>query len=90
MPSFSLRRRDPFWDADGVAARRHRRWRRFMGLVAFVVSLGAVGGAAVAWAVELGFATGIGIQLALLVHDRPRLPRPPGHAGAPVAGRPRR
>jgi hypothetical protein len=36
--------------------------------VAFIVSLGAVGGAAVAWAVELGFATSLGIQLALLVH----------------------
>jgi len=67
MPSFSLRRRDPFWDADGVAARRHRRWRRFVGLVAFVVSLGAAGGAVVAWALELGFAANLGIHLALLI-----------------------
>jgi len=67
MPSFSLRRRDPFWDADGVAARRHRRWRRFVGFVAFVVSLGAVSGAAAAWAVELGYAASIGIHVALLI-----------------------
>jgi hypothetical protein len=67
MPSLSLRRRDPFWDADGRAARRHRRWRRFVGLVAFVVALGAVGGAVVAWTVELGYATSFAIQLALLI-----------------------
>jgi hypothetical protein len=63
MPSLTLRRRDPFWDADGRAARRHRRWRRFVGLVAFVVSLGAVAGAVVAWAVELGYAANLGIPL---------------------------
>ena len=72
MPSLSLRRRDPFWDADGSAARRHRRWRRFVGLVALVVSLGAVGGAALAWAVALGLvpglATSLGIHLPLAIH----------------------
>jgi hypothetical protein len=67
MPSLSLRRRDPFWDADGIAARRHRRWRRFVGLVAFLVSLGAVGGAVFAWALELGFGPQLGIQLGLLI-----------------------
>jgi uncharacterized membrane protein len=67
MPSFSLRRRDPFWDADGVAARRHRRWRRFVAAVAFLVALVAVGGAVVAWALELGFADDLGLELAALI-----------------------
>jgi hypothetical protein len=36
-----------------------------VGLVAFVVSLGAVAGAVVAWAVELGYAANLGIPLAV-------------------------
>jgi len=67
VPSFSLRRRDPYWDADGVAARRARRKRRFVALIAFLIAVGAAGGAAVAWVVELGYAASLGIHLALLI-----------------------
>jgi len=53
MPSF--RRRDPWWGADGTAAQRRRRRQRAVAFMALMLSLGAVGGAALAWAVELGF-----------------------------------
>jgi hypothetical protein len=59
-----FRRRDPWWQMDGQAARRARRRQRLVAGVAFVLSVGAVGGAAVAWAVQLGFAPGLWVQLA--------------------------
>lgn len=46
-------RRDPFWDADGRAARRARRKRQFVAFVAFLVSLVAVVGALGAWVVQV-------------------------------------
>ena len=59
-----FRRRDPWWQMDGQAARRVRRRQRLVAVLAFVLSVGAVGGAAVAWAVELGFAADLWVQLA--------------------------
>ena len=66
MPSLSLPHRVPAFDFEGVGARRRRRWKRFVGFVAFVLSLGAIGGAVLAWAVELGFSGVIGQGLAQL------------------------
>ena len=61
MPSLSqLRRRDPWWEADGPAARRERRRQRAMSYVAFTASLAAVGGAAVAWALQMGLVGAFG------------------------------
>ncbi len=66
MSSLSLfRRRDPWWEADGPAARRAHRRRRFVASLAFVASLGAVAGAAFAWSIALGIAAAIGVQARL-------------------------
>ncbi len=66
MPSLSLlRRRDPWWELDGPAARRARRRQRLMSGVAFVAALVAVGGAAIGWALRLGLAGALGIHATL-------------------------
>lgn len=66
MPSLSLfRRRDPWWESDGRAARGERRRRRMVSLIALAASLAAVGGAAIAWAIQLGLAGTIGVHAAL-------------------------
>ena len=66
MPSFSLvNRRDPWWEADGPAARRARRRRQTVSLAAFAVALAAVGASAFAWSVQLGVAAMLGINAAL-------------------------
>jgi len=60
-----LRRRDPWWEADGRAARRARRRQRFVSTLAFLAAVTAVGGAAVGWAIELGIAASLGFHAAL-------------------------
>jgi hypothetical protein len=66
MPSLSLlSRRDPWWEADGPAARRAHRRRRLIASLAFATSVTAVVGAALAWSIELGIAAAIGIQASL-------------------------
>lgn len=60
-----FRRRDPWWDLDGPAARATRRRHRFVGLLALVAALGAIGAAAFAWAVQMGLAGQFGIHAAL-------------------------
>lgn len=65
MPSMPLfRRRDPWWGADGTAALRRRRRHQAVAFVAFLLSLGAVAGAAIAWVVELGFGGLLGLPWA--------------------------
>jgi hypothetical protein len=64
--SLSLfRRRDPWWESDGAAARRARRRRATMSAVAFVTALAAVGASAFAWSIQLGLAAAMGIQATL-------------------------
>jgi hypothetical protein len=66
MPSLSLvNRRDPWWEADGPAARRARRRRHAMGLAAFAAAMGAVSATAFAWSIQLGLAAALGIHAAL-------------------------
>jgi hypothetical protein len=65
MPTLSLRRRDPWWEADGTAARRARRRRAFVSSLAFAASVVAIGAAAFAWSIELGFATMLGVHARL-------------------------
>jgi hypothetical protein len=66
MPSLSLlRRRDPWWEIDGHAARRTRRKQQFVAGLAFLAALAAVGAAAFAWAVQLGIAGAFGVHAAL-------------------------
>ncbi len=66
MPSLSLfRRRDPWWEADGRAARSERRRRRIVSMIAFAAAMTAVGGAAVGWAIQLGVAGAFGVHMAL-------------------------
>jgi hypothetical protein len=60
-----FRRRDPFWEVDGPAARRAHRARRARGAFAFMVAVAAVGATAFAWSIELGIAAGLGVRLAL-------------------------
>ena len=50
----SLRRRDPWWDLDGKAAKRRRLRTQLVALVAFLTSLSALGGAGWLWAATLG------------------------------------
>ena len=61
----SFRRRDPFWEVDGPAARLAARKRRARGALAFGASLVAVAAAAFAWTIELGLAAALGIRLTL-------------------------
>ncbi len=66
MSTLSLfRRRDPWWEVDGPAARRDRRRRRFVASVAFLTALVALGCAAVAWSIELGLAAMLGVHATL-------------------------
>lgn len=65
MSILAFRRRDPWWAMDGPAARRARRRQRIVSLTAFIASLAAVGGAAIAWAAQLGLADSLGIPVRL-------------------------
>jgi len=65
MPFAFFNRRDPWWDVDGPAARRQRRRQRFVSIVAFVASLTAVSGATYMWALHLGVAATLHLQLAI-------------------------
>jgi hypothetical protein len=60
-----INRRDPWWQADGPAARRENRRRRTRGLIAIVAAAAAVVAAAFAWVVELGIAGASSIHLSL-------------------------
>jgi hypothetical protein len=66
MSTLSLfRRRDPWWEADGPAARRERRRQRTIQVTAFAAALVAVGASAFAWSIQLGVAASLGIHAAL-------------------------
>ena len=66
MSSFSLfKRRDPWWESDGPAARREHRRRRFVATLAFAAGLTACAAATFAWSIELGLAAAVGIHAAL-------------------------
>ena len=65
MPTLTLRRRDPWWGQEGPAARRRHRYERFVSTTAFLAALVALGGAALAWSIQLGFATMVGLRLTL-------------------------
>ena len=66
MSTLSLfRRRDPFWEMDGPAARARRRRDRFVSSVAFVAAVAAVAGAAFAWSIQLEFAALLGLHSTL-------------------------
>jgi len=61
----AFRRRDPWWAMEGPAARRARRRKRVVALLAFMTSLMALAGAALAWAVQLGLGDSLGIAVRL-------------------------
>jgi hypothetical protein len=65
MPTLALRRRDPWWGLEGPAARRRRRRDRVVAFIAFVASVVALGGAGVAWAIQIGLAAQLGYRLTL-------------------------
>ena len=65
MPTLTLRRRDPWWGLEGPAARRRHRYERFVSTTAFLAALVAVGGAGLAWSIQLGFAAMVGLRLTL-------------------------
>ena len=66
MPSIlAFRRRDPWWGQEGPAARRRRRYERFVSTTAFVASVLALGGAAMVWSIQLGFAVMLGFRVTL-------------------------
>jgi hypothetical protein len=67
MPTLTLRRRDPWWGLEGPAAKRRYRYQRFMSTTAFLASLFALGGAGLAWAIQLGVAAMLGFQVALAI-----------------------
>ena len=66
MPALSLFHRAPSFDFEGVGARRRRRRQKVVAFVAFLLSLGAVCGVVLAWAVELGFERLVGQGLVLI------------------------
>ena len=63
----AFRRRDPWWDQEGPAARRRHRYDRYVSATAFLASLLALAGAGAAWAIHLGFAAMIGFNVTLLI-----------------------
>jgi hypothetical protein len=66
MPSLSRsRRRDPWWEWEGRAARTARRRRQLMSGLAFAASLVAFGGAGAIWAIYLGLAGAVGVRATL-------------------------
>ena len=65
MPTLTLRRRDPWWGLEGPAAKRRHRYERFVSTTAFMASIVAIGGAALAWSIQLGFASMVGINVTL-------------------------
>lgn len=68
MPSIlAFRRRDPWWGQEGPAARRKRYYHRVISATAFLISLAALLGAAGAWAIHLGFAALLGIDVRFLL-----------------------
>jgi hypothetical protein len=67
MPTLTLRRRDPWWGQEGPAARRRHRYERFVSTTAFMASIVAIGGAALAWSIQLGFASMVGINVTLVL-----------------------
>jgi len=60
------RRRDPYWDVDGAAARKSRRRHGVMSVLAFVAAFGAVVAAVIAWAGVMGVAP-IGIPTVAII-----------------------
>lgn len=67
MPTLTLRRRDPWWGLEGPAARRRHRYQQFVSATAFLASLVALGGAGMAWAIQLGVAALLGLNLTLAI-----------------------
>ena len=67
MPTLTLRRRDPWWDLEGPAAKRRYRYQRFISTTAFLASVVALGGAGVAWAIQVGLAAMLGLHLSLAI-----------------------
>ena len=65
MPTLTLRRRDPWWGQEGPAARRRHRYERFVSTTAFLAALVALGGAGLAWSIQLGIAAMVGLRLTL-------------------------
>lgn len=65
MPLLS-RRRDPYWDVDGSAARSSRRKHGVVAVLAFAIAVLAIIGAVVAWAGVMGVAP-VGIPTVQLV-----------------------
>ena len=65
MPTLTLRRRDPWWGQEGPAARRRHRYEQFVSTTAFLAALVALGGAGLAWSIQLGFAAMVGLRLTL-------------------------
>jgi hypothetical protein len=63
MWTLALRRRDPWWGLEGPAARRRHRRHRIVSFLAFVLSVAAISGAGVAWAIQIGLATVLGLGL---------------------------
>ena len=64
MPTLTLRRRDPNWGFEGPAAKRRYRYQRFVSFTAFMAALVAIGGAGIAWAMEIGLAAMLGFNVA--------------------------
>jgi hypothetical protein len=56
---------DPWWEIDGLAARRERRRQRIVSISAFTTSLLAVLGSAYVWAIHLGLVGGFAFHLGL-------------------------
>jgi len=67
MPTLTLRRRDPWWGLEGPAARRRYRYHRIVSGMAFLTSLVALGGAGLTWAIYLGFASLVGLNVTLAI-----------------------
>ena len=67
MRTLAFRRRDPWWGLEGPAARRRHRRQRIVSILAFLVSVAALVGAGMAWAIQIGVAAVLGLNVQSLV-----------------------
>jgi hypothetical protein len=66
VPLWIRRRRDPFWETNGPAARREHLRTRLMGMIALSYSVVAAAVTIAAWGIELGLAHVPGIRLFII------------------------
>ena len=61
-----FRRRDAWWEMDGKAARNHRRQKKFVSTLAFLIAIAATSMTATLWWMQLGVGAVIHAKFGIL------------------------